>query len=105
MACDLPLLSPQTLPALAENRNPSKIATAFINNESKFPEPLITIWEPKSYQLLLTFLGMGYSCPRKTLINADVQLLDPPDPQELMNANNPRQYEQALAHLDHTSPM
>ncbi|WP_211483209.1 NTP transferase domain-containing protein [Fodinibius roseus] len=103
VACDLPLLSPQTLQALVENRNPSKIATAFQKNESRFPEPLITIWEPKSYQVLLTFLGMGYSCPRKALINADIQLLDPPDPRELMNANNPRQYEQALAQLAHTS--
>ncbi len=99
VACDLPLLSPQTLQTLVENRNPSKIATAFQNNESGFPEPLITIWEPKSYQVLLTFLGMGHSCPRKALINADIQLLDPPDPQVLMNANNPREYEEALAKL------
>jgi molybdopterin-guanine dinucleotide biosynthesis protein A len=99
VACDLPLLTPKTLESLKENRNPSKIATAFKNNESRFPEPLITIWEPKSYQVLLTFLGMGYSCPRKTLINADIQLLDPPNPQELMNANNPDEYEQALSKL------
>lgn len=99
VACDLPLLSSKSLDALTENRNPSKIATVFKNNESGFPEPLITIWEPKSYQVLLTFLGLGYSCPRKTLINADVQLLDPPDPQELMNANNPEEHEQALAKL------
>ncbi|GAA5522915.1 NTP transferase domain-containing protein [Aliifodinibius salicampi] len=99
VACDLPLLTSKTLESLKENQNPSKIATAFKNNESGFPEPLITIWEPKSYQVLLTFLGMGHSCPRKALINADVQLLDPPDSQELMNANNPGEYEQALAKL------
>ncbi len=99
VACDLPLLSSKTLQTLVENRNPSKIATAFKNNESGFPEPLITIWEPKSYQVLLSFLGIGYSCPRKALINTDIQLLDAPDPQELMNANNPGEYEQALAKL------
>lgn len=99
VACDLPLLSPKTLQTLVDNRNSSKIATAFKNNDCGFPEPLITIWEPKSYQVLLTFLGMGYSCPRKTLINSNIQLLDPPDPQELMNANNRREYEQALLKL------
>ncbi|MCW9709163.1 NTP transferase domain-containing protein [Fodinibius salsisoli] len=96
LACDLPLLSSHTLQKLVNQRNPAKIATAFKNKESGFPEPLITIWEPKSYQVLLQFLGMGYSCPRKTLINSDVELLESPDPQELMNANTPQEYEEAL---------
>lgn len=96
VACDLPLLSAQTLRSLTEQRNPAKIATAFLNPESDFPEPLVTIWEPKSYQLLLQFLGMGYSCPRKVLINADVELIEPLQPQELMNANTPGQYKRAL---------
>lgn len=103
VACDLPLLSPKTLQTLVDNRNPSKIATAFRNPESDFPEPLITIWEPKSYQVLLHFLGMGYSCPRKVLINAEIELLEPLQAQELMNANTPEEYERALAQLARTS--
>jgi molybdopterin-guanine dinucleotide biosynthesis protein A len=99
VACDLPLLSSQTLQTLVDSRNPSKIATAFRNPKSDFPEPLITIWEPKSYQVLLQFLGMGCSCPRKVLINADIEILEAPDAQELMNANTPQEYERALAHL------
>lgn len=96
VACDLPLLSAQTLQKLVHQRNPSKIATAFMNNDSGFPEPLITIWEPKSYLVLLQFLGIGHSCPRKTLINSDVELLEPPHSRELMNVNTPQEYEEAL---------
>lgn len=96
VACDLPLLSPSTLQKLVDQRNPSRIATAFKNGDSDFPEPLITIWEPKSYQVLLQFLGMGYSCPRKALINSDVELLEPPHSQELMNANTPQEYQEAV---------
>jgi molybdopterin-guanine dinucleotide biosynthesis protein A len=55
---------------------------------------LITIWEPKSYPVLLSFLAQGCSCPRKVLINSDVNLLSAPDPQELTNVNTPEEFEQ-----------
>jgi molybdenum cofactor guanylyltransferase len=91
VACDLPLLDEATLKFLIENRDTSKIATTFRSPESKegFPEPLITIWEPKSYPILLQFLSQGISCPRKVLINSDVHILDAPLPETLMNANTP----------------
>ncbi|MDR8394138.1 NTP transferase domain-containing protein [Aliifodinibius sp. S!AR15-10] len=96
VACDLPLLSPESLQYLVENRNPSKIATAFNNPDSSFPEPLITIWESRSYPVLLHFLSLGYSCPRKALINSDIELLEAPDPRELTNVNRPDEYREAL---------
>ena len=91
VACDLPLLDETTLNFLIKNRDTSKIATTFRSPESKegFPEPLITIWEPKSYPVLLQFLAQGISCPRKVLINSDVHVLDAPLPETLMNANTP----------------
>jgi len=67
VACDLPYLSKSTLDYLIKNRNPSKAATAFYDPKGEFPEPLITIWEPKSYPALLQFLSQGYTCPRKAL--------------------------------------
>jgi molybdenum cofactor guanylyltransferase len=101
VACDLPLLDENTLKFLIENRDTSKIATTFRSPESKegFPEPLITIWEPKSYAVLLQFLAQGISCPRKVLINSDVQLLDAPLPVTLMNANTPDDKKVALTLL------
>lgn len=99
VACDLPFLSAQTLQYLVEQRDPTKMATAFYDSEGRFPEPLLTIWEPRSYGAMLQFLSMGYSCPRKVLINSDVKLLTIPDVKELRNVNDPDAYEQSLAEL------
>jgi molybdenum cofactor guanylyltransferase len=100
VACDLPYLSAQTLHHLVQHRNPSKMATAFLDPQGAFPEPLITIWEPRSYPVLLQFLAQGYSCPRKALINADVELLQAPDPKELRNVNYPEEHQEAVRELN-----
>ncbi len=93
VACDLPLIDESTLQYLIDNRNPSSVATAYQSPNNEFPEPLITIWEPKSYPLLLSFLAQGYSCPRKVLINSDVTLLNSLNPDELTNVNTPDELE------------
>jgi molybdopterin-guanine dinucleotide biosynthesis protein A len=93
VACDLPLLDSETLSYLVENRDVSAIATAFKSEENEFPEPLITIWEPKSYPVLLSFLAQGYSCPRKVLINTEPKLLEAPVPGALTNVNTPDELE------------
>jgi molybdenum cofactor guanylyltransferase len=93
VACDLPLLETDTFKSLVSQRNVSSIATAFNSPDNEFPEPLITIWEPKSYLILLSFLAQGYSCPRKVLINNDVNLLQAPNPEALTNVNTPEDLE------------
>lgn len=93
IACDLPLLDTDTVQHLINQRDPSKIATTFKSPYDEFPEPLITIWEPKSYPLLLAFLSQGYSCPRKVLINSDVKLLQAENPDALTNVNTPEDLE------------
>jgi len=103
VACDLPYLSAQTLAYLVEHRNPSKMATCFIDSDNKFPEPLITIWEPRAYPLMLQFLSQGYSCPRKVLINTDVELLQAPAIDDLQNVNYPEEREAAMVNLHKTS--
>lgn len=89
VACDLPLLNAATLEYLIQHRDRKSIATTFISPWDGLPEPLITIWEPKSYPILLSFLSQGYSCPRKALINSDTNLIAVPDPDVLMNVNTP----------------
>jgi len=91
IACDLPLIDENTLQYLIDYRNASSIATTFQSTYDGFPEPLITIWEPKSYPVLLSFLAQGYSCPRKALINNDVTLLNAPNPDALTNVNTPEE--------------
>lgn len=93
VACDMPLLSAETFEHLINNRNPSAIATAYGSAFDGFPEPLITIWEPKSYPVSLAFLAQGYSCPRKVLINSDIALLKPLNADELTNVNTPEDFE------------
>lgn len=87
IASDLPLLDVHTLQYLIEHRNISSIATTFESPHDGLPEPLITIWEPKSYAILLSFLSQGYSCPRKALINNDTSIIKASYPEKLVNVN------------------
>ena len=100
VACDLPLLDAQTLQYLIDNRNVSSIATAYESTFDGFPEPLITIWEPKSYPVLLAFLAQGYSCPRKVLINSDTTLLKAVNADALTNVNTPGIWKKVKQHID-----
>jgi len=95
VACDLPLLDEKSLEFLIENRNIEKVATTYESPFDGLPEPLITIWEPKSYPLLLNFLGSGNTCPRKVLINSDTLILKPGNPDSLMNVNTPEEMAKA----------
>ena len=89
IACDMPLLDEDPLHFLIENRIPEKVATTYESPFDGLPEPLITIWEPKSYPVLLNFLGKGITCPRKVLINTDTHILKPTNPDALLNVNTP----------------
>ncbi|WP_162339785.1 NTP transferase domain-containing protein [Cyclobacterium salsum] len=102
VACDLPFLTENTLSHLLAHRNPSKLATAFLDPKGEFPEPLITLWEPRAYPVLLRFLSQGYSCPRKVLINSAIELLHAPDTGEFRNVNHPEEHRAALDALGTT---
>jgi molybdopterin-guanine dinucleotide biosynthesis protein A len=93
IACDLPLMDINTLEYLATNRNFSALATTFESPHDGLPEPLVTIWEPKSYPVLLSFLSQGYTCPRKVLINSEIHILQAPVPGALVNVNTPEEKE------------
>jgi molybdopterin-guanine dinucleotide biosynthesis protein A len=97
VACDLPYLDETTIDYLVSNRNRSKVATSFWDTDHQFPEPLITIWEPKAYGEMLFFLSMGHSCPRKVLINSNTEVLEAPDNHALTNVNNPEEMKAVLA--------
>ena len=91
IACDLPLVDDTLIQELIEKRDPGKIATAFQSPSNEFPEPLITIWEPKSYPILMEFFEQGYSCPRKVLIKGDIQLIHSHQSKKLLNVNFPEE--------------
>ena len=100
IASDIPLLDATTLNYLIKNRKTSAIATSFESPYDGFPEALITIWEPKSYPVLLSFLSQGYTCPRKALRNNDVNIIKAPDPEALMNVNRPEDAETVRKFID-----
>ncbi|MET4075662.1 NTP transferase domain-containing protein [Hymenobacter sp. UYCo722] len=100
LACDLPFLTRDTLEYLVSNRQPARLATSFRSPWDAFPEPLVSIWEPRGYGQLLRFLSLGYSCPRKALINSDIELLSPPAPDELRNVNTPEERAAATRELE-----
>ena len=95
---DAPLIDKDLIDYLVKHRNPNKLATCFYNPETKFPEPLITIWEPRAYPVLLHWLSQGYACPRKVLINSDIEMLKVEWAEKLKNANTVEERE-ALTRL------
>ncbi len=94
LATDLPFVNDEVIKLLLKHRNPSKVATAIKGKNSQFPEPLITIWEPKSYTLLLNYLAQGYSCPRKVLLNSDIEIVEVDD-DFIRNINTPEEFNAA----------
>lgn len=97
LACDLPLMDKKALQELIAARNSDKIASAFADADDPLPEPLCAIWEPEALQKSVAYLEAGNgSCPRKFLINSDVNLVFPKEKEVLLNANSKVEYEEAL---------
>ncbi len=76
IATDLPFVTTDLLNLLISKRNSSKIATTFIGANNDFPEPLITIWEPKAYPILLLSLSHGELSLSKILNNNAVEVIE-----------------------------
>ena len=100
LACDLPLMDRKALEQLIAMRDPDKMATAFATRESGLPEPLCAIWEPLGLKKSLSYLEDGPgTCPRKFLINEDIQLVFPESEEVLWNANFKEDYEKVMLRL------
>ncbi len=99
LATDVPFVNEELIQLLLSKRNPSKIATAIKGKCKEFVEPLITIYEPKAYPILLQYLAQGYSCPRKPLINSDVEIIEVDDGL-IRNINTPEEFEAVKEELN-----
>ncbi|MEX6626692.1 NTP transferase domain-containing protein [Tenacibaculum salmonis] len=99
IATDLPFLNEELISLLLKKRNPSKIATTIKGKNKEFPEPLITIYEPKAYTKLLQYLAQGYSCPRKILINSDIEIIEVDD-NLIRNINTPEEFQIAKKEIE-----
>lgn len=99
LATDVPFVGRELIQRILKERDPSKAATAVIGKGNRFGEPLVAIWEPKSYPLFLNYISQGYSCPRKVLINSDVKLIEV-DTSLIQNINTPEEFQQAKKELN-----
>ncbi len=94
LATDVPFVTEDIIKLVLKHRNPTKSATAIKGKNKDFLEPLITIYEPKAYPILLQYLAQGYSCPRKMLINSDVEIVEVDD-DFIRNINTPEEFRAA----------
>ncbi|ARV06814.1 molybdenum cofactor guanylyltransferase [Polaribacter sp. SA4-10] len=99
LATDVPFINEEVIQLLLKHRNPSKVATAIKGKGKEFVEPLITIYEPKAYPVLLQYLAQGYSCPRKVLINSDVEIVEI-DASFIRNINTPEEFDAAKKEIN-----
>ncbi len=99
IACDLPLVGLNEIQNLVNHRNYTKMATACYNPETAFPDPLFSIWEPRAYPIMLQYLSLGYSCPRKVLINESIELIQLENPLILRNVNTPEERAKVLKQI------
>jgi molybdenum cofactor guanylyltransferase len=112
VACDMPFVDEKAIEFLLKHRNSEKFATAFENPEisqSKtplsfgegqgrptlrvryFPEPLLTIYEPKIFPKLQEAINQGKKSPMKVLQNLEIELLQEFDNQWIKNINTPEE--------------
>ncbi len=96
LASDVPFLDREILEELLAHRSTVHTATSFQSPFDQFPEPLIAIWEPKSMPMIMSFIGLGYSCPRKVLIQTEAKVIIASKPEKLENVNTPEELEEAL---------
>ena len=96
VACDLPLISTDTLQSLLLHRNTDLAATAYTHSDN-LPEPLLAIYEPSIHQALKVAYGSGNYSPRYLLQHQEIHMLPTHDPSTLSNANTPEEYERLKA--------
>lgn len=99
VACDMPFVTKEVLQNLLDQRDASLTATAYRGADNPFPEPLIAIYEPRAYQRFLSFLSLGYACPRKVLINSEIKEVILDDMQIIANVNTKEQLVEAQKKL------
>jgi len=90
LAVDMPFVDEAALEFLLNHRDKNKVATCFLHKAEKFPEPLLTLWEPSTYELLEKFVARGGISPRFFLETSDVKTLLPPNEKILLNINYPK---------------
>ncbi len=100
LGCDYPLLEKSDLEQLVRERNTTCVATVFVNPETRFPEPLHCIYEPKAGSLLLEWLQLDNESMRRFLEQALVQKVNPYHPECLKSVDTPEEFMRIVGRVD-----
>jgi molybdopterin-guanine dinucleotide biosynthesis protein A len=96
LACDLPFLDEELLRGLLRARDGLRLATAYAASDG-MPEPMCAIWEPHALPRLHQLLGLGFDCPRKTLMRSRIRLVHAAEPARLENVNERSRFDEIAA--------
>lgn len=100
---DMPLIDVEIISYLISKRDPTKIATCFYDSDGKNPEPLVAIWEPRAYPLMMDFYKSGKISPRDFLKNVDTNIIQIPNRNALVNINSPEELDKFRSDTAHLS--
>ncbi|NTU93418.1 MAG: bifunctional molybdenum cofactor guanylyltransferase MobA/molybdopterin-guanine dinucleotide biosynthesis adaptor protein MobB [Chlorobiaceae bacterium] len=95
-ACDFPYLDGAAISTLVDRRDPFRSATAFQLPDCKRPEPLCTIYEPKSRLRLLERHGGGDDSLSSFLSASRIMAVAPLNPGVLCNINGQDEMDAAI---------
>lgn len=101
IACDYPFLDAKTVIQLISKRNTERLATAFQNPHDGLPEPLLTIWEPRSGKVLQE--NQNHGSLRRILVANEIKLITPLDEKVLLNVNTLMEFKEAKTILSGNS--
>jgi molybdopterin-guanine dinucleotide biosynthesis protein A len=91
LAVDLPLVDAVLLEQLVAGRNPEKAATAWTHPDGIL-EPVCAIWEPALHPGLAKAASDRSPSLRRLLQAADVERLEPRDPNQIVSVNTEAGY-------------
>jgi molybdopterin-guanine dinucleotide biosynthesis protein A len=89
VAVDMPNVNATVLNELIQQRDSSKLATCFFNEETQSPEPLLTLWEPTGLCTFNKWVDAGNRSPRQFLAVHDIRCVRISNPEVLINVNCP----------------
>jgi molybdopterin-guanine dinucleotide biosynthesis protein MobB len=102
LGCDMPFVDLGVLARLFRERDPLKMATAYIHDKKNYPEPLCAIYEPKILPWFFRSLGAGHVWPIKDLSHAQAKTVFIEEGQKLRSVNTPEEYSKALKDFKNT---
>ncbi|KXX68822.1 NTP transferase domain-containing protein [Flammeovirga sp. SJP92] len=99
VAVDLPFVDDKTIMHLIEQRDPTKVATLYKSTNTGDPQPLLGIWEPRAYLLLLQSLAFGKNSLREVIEDANIKLITPLSEQTLSEVDTMDELDIAIKQL------